>query len=340
MTKHKYIHNEPFVLETGEQLKQLEITYHTAGKYSPEKNNVIWICHALTANSDAADWWSEMVGEGKFYNYEEYFIICANMIGSAYGTTNPLAINPDTNEPYYENFPLITIRDLANAHDILRKHLEIKQIHTLIGGSIGAFQVVEWAIMQPEIFTNMIFIASDCKVNPWITAAGETQRMAIRADKTFYSKTPDGGKDGMEVARAIGMLSFRNHSGYNASQQETDVDFLEAGRAASYQRHQGAKFKKRFDAYSYYSLSRTVDTHNVGRHRGGIEAALAKIKAHSLIIAISTDLLFYTNKMEYMNKCIADSTYSCIHSDFGHDGFLLEFEQMKKIIGDFYKSKA
>ena len=337
MTEHKYIHNEPFILESGECLEQLEIAYHTAGIFSPSQNNIVWVCHALTANSDPSDWWDNMVGEGKFYNPEEHFIICANILGSCYGTTGPLSINLNTNEPYYDNFPLISIRDMIRAHEILRKHLNIERIYTLIGSSIGAFQALEWTIAQPDIFDYMVFIASNCKVSPWATAFNESQRMAIKTDKTFFDRTPEGGLEGMKVARSIALLSYRSYSGYNATQQEEDSDFTEASRASSYQRYQGEKLGKRFNAYSYYSLTRSIDSHNVGRVRGGLENALAQVKARTLLIAISSDVLFPPEEMIFMDKYLPNSEYHCIDSAFGHDGFLIEGEQLQQIIASFYK---
>ncbi|MDR1054956.1 MAG: homoserine O-acetyltransferase [Prevotellaceae bacterium] len=338
MQKHTYIHNEPLILESGDCLPRLEIAYHTAGRYDSTVNNVIWVCHALTANSDPSDWWKGMVGEGKFYNPAEHFIICANIIGSCYGTTGPLSVNPGGNEAYYNNFPLITIRDMVKVHEVLRLHLGIKHIHTLIGSSIGAFQALEWSIIQPDIFDYMIFIASGCKVSPWFTAFNESQRAAIRTDRTFFSRQPDGGLQGMEVARSIALLSYRSYSGYNSTQQEEDTDFIEAVKASSYQRYQGEKLGRRFNAYSYYSLTRSIDSHNVGRGREGIKKALAQVKAYTLLIAISSDILFPPEEMEFMHRHLLKSDYCCIHSAFGHDGFLIEYRQLQQVIYEFYKN--
>ena len=339
MKKHKYIHDKVFLLESGEELEQLEIVYHTAGEISPDRDNVIWICHAFTANSDPTDWWSEMAGEGKLYNPQEHFIICANIIGSCYGTTGPLSINPKTGEPYYDQFPLITIRDMARAHEILRHHLGIARIHTIIGSSIGAFQALEWNIAQPEIFDSFVFISSNCKVSPWMTAFNHSQRMAIHADHSYFDRKPDGGLEGMKIARSIALLSYRSYSGYTATQQENNLDFLEAERASSYQQYQGEKLAKRFNAYSYYSLTRSLDSHNVGRGRGGVEKALILIKAQVLLIAVSSDVLFPVEEMEFMHNHLLQSDFHCIHSAFGHDGFLIESEQLRQLITAFYKRR-
>ena len=156
MNKHQYCLGRSFPLESGEELPELNIVYHTSGTLNPAKDNVLWVCHALTANSDVEDWWDVLVGKGKYYDTSRYFVVCANIIGSCYGTTGPLSTNPETGKPYYRAFPQITVRDLANAHELLRQHLGIDRIHTLIGGSIGAFQALEWAIINPDVSEHLM----------------------------------------------------------------------------------------------------------------------------------------------------------------------------------------
>ena len=336
MNKHQYRLGYAFPLESGEVLPDLTITYHTSGTLSSAKDNVVWVCHALTANSDVEEWWSVMVGEGKFYDTRRYFVVCANIIGSCYGTTGPLSVDPRTGIPYYLDFPHVTVRDLAAAHQKLKEHLQITKIHTLIGGSIGAFQALEWAIEQPEVCEHLIFIASNAAVTPWATALNESQRMAIRADRTFFENRVDGGLEGLKAARTIALLSYRSYEGYNKTQQDDDKNALEAANAASYQRYQGEKLAKRFDAYSYYTLTRIIDSHNVGRGRGGIEAALARITAKTLVVGIDTDILFPIDEQRKVKALIPSSRFAAITSSFGHDGFLLEWEQLSSVIGSFY----
>lgn len=337
MEKHTFIYNEPFRLEAGGVLPSIEITYHTAGTLT--KNcKVLWICHALTANSDAEDWWDGLVGDGKFYNSNEYFIICANVPGSCYGTTGPLSVNPETDEPYYSAFPEVTVRDMVAAHELLRQHLLIEKIHTLIGGSIGGHQAIEWAVSNPSLIGHLVIIASNARVTPWGTAFNEAQRMAIFADKSYYDNTPDGGLDGMKAARAMALISYRSYQGYNLTQPEPDDDALFADRAASYQRYQGQKLAQRFNAYSYVSMSKAVDSHNVGRNRGGVEAALGRITAKTLFIAIDSDYLFLPEEMQYAQRHTPNARYVEISSAFGHDGFLLEWKQIQSVIGNFYRS--
>ena len=324
--------DKPLLLESGGKLPKLEIVYHTYGQLNKDKSNVIWICHALTANSDAEDWWNGLVGNGKLFNPEKHFIVCANILGSHYGSTNPLSVNPETGKKYYREFPDITVRDMVSAHILLRKHLEIDKIHTLIGGSIGSFQAIEWAVIEPNVIENLVVLAGSAKTSPWLVAFNEAQRMAIRADQTFYQDTEQGGIEGMKAARAIALLSYRNDYAYNNTQPiENDDDFRKL-RAISYQQYQGEKLAKRFNAYSYYSLSRSVDSHNLGRGRGSLENALSKIKAKTLIIGIDSDTLFPLEQQEVMHKYIKNSKLEIIQSDYGHDGFLLENEKIKKVI--------
>ncbi len=330
--------NKPFKLESGKVLYNLEIAYHTYGKLSAKKDNVIWVCHALTANSDANNWWNGIIGENKLYNPEEHFVVCANILGSHYGTTGPLSLNAK-GDKYYCNFPKVTVRDMVNAHVLLRKELDINKIHTLIGGSIGSFQALEWSIIEPDIVKNLIIIAGSIKITPWIVAFNETQRMAIRADKTFFENIDDGGIEGMKAARAMALLSYRNDTTYNRTQAITNDESYLKYKAVSYQQYQGEKLAKRFNAYSYYILKYSVDSHNIGRNRGGIERALERIKAKTLIIAIDTDILFPLEAQKEMYRNIKKSSLEIIHSDFGHDGFLIENKIITEVINNFYDKK-
>ena len=185
-------HNQSFVTETGATLPALEIAYDTWGELNSEADNVIWVCHALTANSDVESWWPGMVGKGLLFDIDKYFIVCANVLGSCYGTTGPASINPLTGRQWLKDFPLITIRDLVRVHEILRKHLNIKSIHTAIGASIGGFQSLEYSIMFPDIVKRLVFVASSTNQSPWAIAFSESQRMALEADSSFMDNDPKG----------------------------------------------------------------------------------------------------------------------------------------------------
>lgn len=339
----------PLTLECGEILPEVDIAYHTYGTLNAQKDNIVWIFHALTGNSDAADWWSGMIGNGKFFDPASDFIVCANMIGSHYGSTSPLSIDPRTGVFYGRNFPVISIRDVVNGHIRLAQHLGIQRVKLGIGGSMGGQQVLEWSIIQPDFFENIAVIACGAKMTPWSIALNETQRMAIEADSsvspeaiskaTTYDELANAGAKGMEAARAIGMLSYRSYEGYNIAQAD-DNNSIDTFKVQSYQRYQGAKLRKRFNALSYLSLSKTMDSHNVGRNRDGINSALSKIKSNTLIVGIQTDILFPIEEQVQLAAHIPHARLELINSKFGHDGFLIEFDQMLHLLEKFMKKKV
>lgn len=328
-----YEYNHPFKLESGETLPSLQIAYHTYGTLSAGKDNAVWVCHALTANSDVADWWPHTVEDGRFLDPKKWFVVCANIIGSCYGSTGPLSIDDSTGQPYYATFPKITIRDMVNAHIILADALGLNEINTLVGSSVGGFQALEWAVMQPERFRRMILIATAAKASPWSIALDETQRMAILADSTYGAPSPDAGMAGLATARAIGLLSYRGPWGYNATQQEPATDSIPTThRACTYQQYQGEKLCKRYNAYSYMTILDAFDTHDVGRGRGGVENALARIKAETTVVGITTDIIFLPEEMRQLTGMIPGAEYHEIQSEFGHDGFLVEHQQLNRIL--------
>ena len=337
MIRQKYIHNDIFEFEAGGCIEGLEVAYHCSEKPYQEGQKVIWICHALTANSDAQDWWPELVGPGRLFDTEKYFVVCANMLGSAYGSSGPATVNPATGKPYYFDFPRITVRDIVKANDLVREHLGIEKIDLMVGGSIGGFQSIEWSIMNPELFDKAVFIACGARVTPWLTAWEESQRLALEADPTFRAcESLKGGEAGLRCARSIALISYRSYEGYNATQQEENpakVSFER--RAHTYQQYQGEKLRRRFNALSYYRLSEAVDSHNIARGRGSIGEALAKIKARTLVVAISSDILFPPEAHTPLREYIEGVEYHLIESSFGHDGFLVEHEKLNSIIENF-----
>ncbi|SMO74984.1 homoserine O-acetyltransferase family protein [Solitalea koreensis] len=333
---NKFSYNQPFKLESGVVLPELEIAYHSAGTFDPLKNNVVWVCHALTANSDVFDWWSGIVGKGKLYDPEHYYIICANVLGSCYGTTGPLSVNPTTQQTYFHGFPAITIRDMVNAHELLRTHLGIEHIHTAIGGSLGGQQAMEWAILQPSLIDNLILIATNAQHSPWGIGFNESQRLAIAADSTWKENNAEAGLAGMKAARSMALLSYRHYDAYNQTQSEIDINKTDNFKVSSYQSYQGDKLVNRFNAFSYWSLSKTMDSHNVGRGKGRVEVALSKIESKTLVIGISSDLLFPPAEQKFLAEHISGAEYIEIDSFFGHDGFLIEDQQLTNVIHNFY----
>lgn len=336
--KDKVIFNRKFDLELGGSLSHPELTYTTYGKLNGERSNVIWVCHAFSGSSDFTEWWPGLFGEGLLYDPSRYFIICVNMPGSCYGSTGPLSIRPDTGKPYFHGFPELTNRDMVSAFIEIRKYLGIEKIHTVIGSSLGGQQVLEWCIMEPDVIENMVCIGANAFHSPWGIAFNETQRMAISQDATWKEDSPGAGLNGMKVARAIALLSYRNYQTYKATQSEEDVDKTANFKAYSYQAYQGEKLARRFNAYSYWILSKAMDTHNVGRNRGSVPSALGRIKAKTLIIAIETDILFPKEEQLLLRDHIPGAELGIIESLYGHDGFLLEAGQLTDMINQFYAS--
>ena len=334
-----YHYRAPFTLESGEMLPEVDIVYDTFGELNEAKDNVIWVCHALTANSDVADWWPHTVEEGRFLDPSRYFIICANFLGSHYGTTSPLSINPTTGEKYYYDFPRITVRDMVRCHQLLARHLGIERVKMLIGSSIGGFQCMEWAIMEPHFMEHLVLIATTTCSEPWAAAFNESQRMAIRLDRSWGERRDDAGLDGMAVARSIALISYRGGAAYNATQQDNNVDISFERRAHSYQQYQGEKLRRRFNAISYYRLSEAVDSHNIARGRGSVAEALRAIEARTLVVAISSDILFPPEAHIPLREHISDVEYHLIESEFGHDGFLVEHDKLNRIITNFINTK-
>ena len=302
---------EPLVLECGETLRDLRIQYTTWGDLNADKSNVVWIFHALTANSDPSEWWENFFPEGSPINPAKDFIVCANVLGSCYGSTEPKGFD----------FPLITIRDIVEAHKRLKDHLGIEKICLGIGGSLGGQQLLEWAVQEPDLFEVIVPIATNAKHSAWGIAFNEAQRMALRADPI----------NGLETARAIAMLSYRHYDTYEVTQTDQDGrkdDFS----ASSYQRYQGEKLSKRFSPYSYYFLSKAMDSHDVGRHFGGVEKALNRIQSRTITIGLDTDILFPIHEQELLTQHISNGSLHVISSLYGHDGFLIETEQINDIL--------
>jgi len=327
-------YKDAFQLESGKTLPGFHLAYTTLGELNAAKNNVVWVFHALTANSDASEWWPGLIGNDKLFNPDEHFIICVNMPGSCYGSISPL-----DNERFHD-FTLFSIKDMVAAYQKLKDFLGIDKINIGIGGSMGGQQLLEWAVTEPSLFTHIIPIATNAQHSPWAIAFNAAQRISIETDETWKEKNERAGIDGMKAARSIALLSYRNYETYQTAQAENNNAAIENFKSDSYQRYQGEKLAKRFNAFSYYFLSKSMDSHNIGRGRESVQQALKTIGAKTLVIGISSDILFPTHEQELIAANIPGAELNVIHSTYGHDGFLLEFEQMEKIIINFLKKSG
>lgn len=333
-------YKERFSLENGAVLPEFTLSYHTYGQLNEKKDNVIWICHALTGSSDVESWWPGLVGEGLTFDTKNYFIVCANIIGSCYGSTGPLSVNPEKGQPYYHDFPFITIRDMVGTYQLLAQHLGIQKIHLLVGGSMGGYQALEWAIIQPGFIEQLFLQVTSARESSWRIAIHTAQRMAIEADCTFGESHDKAGEKGLKAARAIGMLTYRNPHIYEDKQRDEDVNKLDDFKASSYIEYQGNKLAKRFNAFSYWVLSKAMDTHNLARGRNkSIEEMLQSISQRTLLIGIETDILCPLHEQEYLADHIPDAELVVIHSEYGHDGFLTEKKHIETHLKRWLKEK-
>jgi homoserine O-acetyltransferase len=335
-TDHTFHFNDVFELESGEALSSFQLKFTTVGNLNEERTNAVWVCHALTGSSDFTDWWGGLFSADGPFDPSKYFIICANLLGGCYGSTGPLTSLPNSTRAYFHDFPVLTNRDVVRAFDLLRLELKIKKIHAIIGGSLGGQQVLEWAILQPQIFEYIIPIACNAFHSPWGIAFNEAQRLAIEADPTWKENDARAGMEGLKAARAMGMISYRHYDTYAETQSEKSPDKINDFRAATYQRYQGEKLANRFNAFTYWLLSKMMDSHHVGRKRESAEAALKQINAKALIIGIENDILFPLSEQKYLCEHIPNATMEVITSIYGHDGFLVEFDQLKKIITHYF----
>lgn len=315
---------EPFVLESGQVLPEIDIAFHTWGRLNHTADNVIWVCHALTANADAAEWWPNLIGSGLAFDTDKYFVVCANILGSCYGTTGPSSTNPVTGNPYFHTFPFITIRDIVGTHVLLRKHLGIRNIFLLAGGSMGGYQALEWAVMEPDLIKHLFIISTSAKESAWGIAIHTAQRLAIETDASWRKGQPTDGKNGLKVARAIGMLTYRSYESFVKTQTDTDNGKVDDFKASSYIKYQGEKLSNRFTAYSYWVLSKALDSHNLSRGRGELNEVLKSIQAKTLAIGITSDLLCPLQELTFLASHIPGATFVTIDSLYGHDGFLVE----------------
>ncbi|OED29540.1 homoserine O-acetyltransferase [Methanosphaera sp. WGK6] len=360
----QYFHmKEDLNLETGNILKKPTIAYETYGQLNEEKSNVILVCHALTGDAHAAGWhegdtkpgwWNIIIGPGKPLDTTKYFIICSNVIGSCKGSTGPSDINPDTNDFYGLDFPIITIGDMVNAQKRLIDYLEIPYLFAVIGGSMGGMQVIQWTIEYPNLVRNAIMIASGAYSTPQQIAFNAVERRSIIEDVNWnegnYYHADEKPEQGLSVARMIGHITYlSNESMYEKfgrrlqDKHDFSYDFSNEFQVESYLEHQGFTFTKKFDANSYLYLTKTLDYFDIRKDKVSLEEALKPVKSRMLIMSITSDWLYTHEHMENIVMALrannVDVMYSKLNSEYGHDAFLIENGQMNYIISNFL-SKA
>jgi len=344
--------DKPLKLVSGKTLGPIEVAYETCGKPSPAGDNVVFICHALSGSAHAAGfssagdkksgWWDIMIGPGKAIDTNKYFVICSNFLGSCSGTTGPSSINPATGKPYNLDFPLITIADMVKVQKLLLDKLGIKQLLSVIGGSMGGMQVLQWAIEYPDFVKSAIVIAATSRLGTQAIAFDAVGRNAILSD-IEAGRTP---KKGLATARMIGHITYlskesmREKFGRDLRGADNySYDFNSEFSVETYLDYQGQSFVERFDANSYLYITKAMDYFDLARDYGSIGKAFAKTKSRFLIISFTSDWLFTPAQSEEMvNALVAQRkpvSYCNILSPYGHDAFLLEPETLSRLISGF-----
>jgi homoserine O-acetyltransferase len=317
---HIFKYKQAFLLDNKTSINGLELGYTIIGSLSPD-SKIVWVFHALTANCDPSLWWPGLVGENSFFNPGDYTIICVNIPGSCYGSTGPLSEDPETGKPYWHQFPVFSVPDIIRAFQLAKEHLQIKKIHIGIGASMGGQHLLQWACMEPGLFENSIVIANAVQ-SAYGLAIDAAQRLAIEADCSWQESHVDAGKNGMKAARAMALVQYRSYQSF-ASRNYSDTESAE-----TYQRYQAKKIAERFNAFSYYNLSLSRNTHDV-------EKDLNKIEARTLVIGFASDSLFPVSEQEYLAENIKNSFLEIIQSPYGHDSFLVETKQITNCIKKF-----
>ena len=343
-------------LENGERLGPVTLAYETYGKLNEDKSNAVLILHALSGDAHAAGfhkgdenpgWWDNMIGPGKAFDTDKYFIVCSNVVGGCKGSTGPSSINPKTSEPYGLAFPVITVRDMANAQKYLIDHLGIKRLLAVAGGSMGGMQVLEWMISYPERMCSAIPIATTIKHSPQQIAFNEVGRQAIMADPNWNGGDYYGGSlpaSGLAVARMIGHITYMSDEsmaekfGRRLKGNKPDFKFNADFEVEGYLHYRGNNFVKRFDANSYLYVTKAIDYFDASRSRK-LGEIFKGIDVRILVIAFKSDWLYPAYQSQAIVKACKlagiDVTYCEVDSTYGHDAFLLETEEETHLIKHF-----
>jgi homoserine O-acetyltransferase len=339
--------NDPLILEYGGQLQHVAIAYETYGELNAAGDNAVLVCHALTGSAHAAGyhhrqevpgWWDPLIGPGKAIDTDRYFVISSNVLGGCYGTTGPSSIDPTTGRPYGIDFPRYTVRDMVEAQKRLIDALGVRSLKTVIGGSMGGMQVLEWAALYPELVRSMVPIAVGPQHSAWAIGLNEVARRAITSDPTWQGGRYPLGKQpetGLGLARAIAMLSYRSFDSFESkfgrdrATEANPADLLSVSfEIESYLSYQGVKLVKRFDANTYLYITKAMDDFDLGEKRTHIREVLATMKMPALVMGITSDVLYPEVEQRQLVEQLPDASYVRINSPHGHDAFLIEFPQV------------
>ncbi|MCP4748341.1 MAG: homoserine O-acetyltransferase [Desulfobacteraceae bacterium] len=351
---------DPLVLESGRSLPSVTIVYETYGEPNEDKSNAILICHALSGDHHAAGyhdphhshmgWWDAMIGPKKAFDTEKYWVICSNIIGGCKGSTGPGSINPAKAKPYGLDFPLVTIGDMVKCQRHLIDHLGIEKLYSIAGGSMGGFQVMEWALRYPARVGSAICIASCAGLSTQAIAFNTVGRSAITRDPQWRQGNYNhkGPETGLAIARMVGHITYLSQilldSKFGRKLQSADrlrYNFSTEFAIESYLNHKGSAFTERFDANSYLFITRAMDYFDIKRSYGSLKKAFAKVTSRFLFVSYSTDWLFPTGQSLEMVRALLSNgknvSFIEIDSPYGHDAFLVEGEKLTRILTGFLK---
>ncbi|HEX6425291.1 MAG TPA: homoserine O-acetyltransferase [Acidimicrobiales bacterium] len=354
-------HERPFALEGGGLLRDVTLAYETWGELAPDAGNAVLVCHALTGDSHAAGrlgpghpsvgWWDGIVGPGKALDTDRYFVVCVNVLGGCQGTTGPASPHPDDGRPWGSRFPVVTVRDMVRTQAAVADHLGIRRWALAVGGSMGGMQVLEWGVMYPERVAALLPIATAAAASAQQIGWWSSGRRAISMDPRwrggdYYDAAPgDGPHDGLATARMVSMMTFRSDDVFSARFGREVVEPVEGYslwqrfQVERYLEYQGDKLVRRFDANSYLVLTKAMDLHDLGRGRGGLPAAFARLRAPLLSVGVNSDILYPSHQsreiVELAAAAGAAASYEELDSPHGHDAFLIETDQLGGVIRRF-----
>lgn len=348
-------------LESGQSLGPITLAYETYGNLNSTKDNAILVLHALSGDAHAAGyhaetdakpgWWDMMIGPGKAFDTDRFFIICSNVIGGCMGSTGPANINPATGEPYAMDFPIITIGDMVRAQHLLMEYFGIDKWYAVAGGSMGGMQALQWATAYPDQVERCLPIATTHRLSAQSIAFNAVGRTAIMNDPYWHEGRYYGGEvpgNGLAVARMIGHITYLSeqsmHDKFGRSlrhAEEYTWGFEPEFSVETYLSYQGDSFVKRFDANSYLYITKAMDYFDLGAQAGSLAQAMEGVKARFLVISYSSDWLFPTVQSREIVRALRlnniDVSFMEVNSPYGHDAFLLEAEEMTKLITGFLR---
>lgn len=332
-----------FTFSDGSTFGEVPVAYQTWGTLSPTGDNCVVVCHALTGNTDVPGWWGELLGAGRALDPERDFVVCANVLGSPYGSFSPLTRNSRTGEPFASGFPVPTIRDTVNLHRALLEQLGVTRVKFCIGGSMGGMHALEWAF-HDDFVGALVPIAVGGRHSAWCIAWSEAQRQAIYGDPLWnQGNYPDHAPPhlGLAIARMIAMCTYRSYESFDDRFGRTIGRDSEGEQYAieGYLHYQGARLVDRFDANCYVRLTQSMDTHDIAENRGEYFDILSKIRQPCLAIGISSDILYPLSEQRELTEHMPNAELAVLDAPMGHDSFLIERVRLNEIVLDWRRRR-